>query len=89
MMQKTVMMAVHNDPKIRPTAMLVQIACRYNSEIYIGTGSSKVNAKSIMGMMTLGLDAGKEIEIMADGTDAALAVAELERFLTSNSGGIR
>ena len=71
MLKKTITIGLSSGLEARPIAMLVQIACRYNSEIYIGTGSSKVNAKSIMGMMTLGLDAGKEIEIMADGTDAA------------------
>ena len=83
MMQKTVMMAVHNDPKIRPTAMLVQIACRYNSEIYIGTGSSKVNAKSIMGMMALTLDKGMQVTIYADGTDEDVAVEKMESYLAS------
>ena len=39
----------------RPAAMLVQVASRYESSIHIENGSVKVNAKSIMGMMSLAL----------------------------------
>ena len=46
----------------RPVAMLVQVASQYESSVYIQTSENKrVNAKSIMGMMSLGLNAGERL----------------------------
>ena len=42
----------------------------------------KVNAKSIMGMMSLGLDNGETLTVVADGSDESAAVAHIERFLS-------
>ena len=54
----------------RPVAMLVQVASQYESSVYIQTGENKrVNAKSIMGMMGLGLNAGEKVTVEADGAD--------------------
>ena len=52
-----------------PIAELVQVACKFDSEIILESNNRKINAKSIMGMMTLGLEAGEEIMVEADGTD--------------------
>ena len=67
----------------RPAAMLVQVASRYESSIHIENGSKKVNAKSIMGMMTLGLDAGDSVTITANGADETEAMDQIEGYLTS------
>lgn len=61
-------------------AMLVQLASQYESQIYIETGSKKVNAKSIMGMMSLALNAGEQAVVIADGTDAESAVDHIEQY---------
>ena len=66
----------------RPVAMLVQVASQYESSIYVVDGTKKVNAKSIMGMMTLGLHVGDEIEVQADGSDAQVAIDKIEAFLS-------
>ena len=57
--------------------MLVQTASQYESKIYLETDGKRVNAKSIMGMMTLGLAAGGMIKVEADGTDEEQAVAQI------------
>lgn len=44
----------------------------------------KVNAKSIMGMMSLGLASGEEVTVVADGNDEDTAVVEIEKFLSGN-----
>ena len=67
----------------RPAAMLVQVASQYDSRIYLESGSKRVNAKSIMGMMTLGLIAGQSITVEADGADEDQAVAEIEEYLNN------
>ena len=46
--------------------------------------SKKVNAKSIMGMMTLGLAAGEQVTISADGADENQAVTDIEKYLSNN-----
>lgn len=65
-----------------PVAMLVQIASRFESRIYMAAGTRKVNAKSIMGMMALGLDDGEEINVSADGADEEAAVEALTGYLS-------
>ena len=69
------------DINTRPMAMIVQIASRYESSIHIINGESKANAKSIMGMMTMPLDAADQLEIAAEGPDEAEAVAALENYI--------
>ena len=67
----------------RPVALLVQVASQYGSEIYVESDNKKVNAKSIMGMMTLGLYAGETVTISANGDDEEEALANIEKFLSS------
>ena len=66
----------------RPVALLVQEASKYESTIYIQAGDKRVNAKSIMGMMSLGLDNGEQLEVTADGNDEQAAVEGIEHFLS-------
>lgn len=63
--------------------MLVQVASQYESTIYLETGSKRVNAKSIMGMMTLALMEGMDILVEADGNDETAAVSEIEKYLNN------
>lgn len=65
----------------RPTAMLVQLASQYDSSIHVISEASKFNAKSIMGMMALGLKKGGEITVTADGSDEEAAVESIENYL--------
>ncbi len=66
----------------RPVAMLVQVASQYDSSVYIESGDKRVNAKSIMGMMSLGLDIGEKVTVSAEGSDETAAVEGLENFLS-------
>ena len=59
----------------------MQIASRYDSSIYIEADSKRVNAKSIMGMMTLDLGSGEAITVSADGQDEEEAMQGVEDFL--------
>ncbi len=66
----------------RPVAMLVQIASQYESEIHLESDGKNVNAKSIMGMMTLGLDTGEKVTVTAEGSDEQEAVKSIEAYLS-------
>ena len=82
MTTKTVTIGLSEGLETRATAMLVQKACQFSSAIYVEAGNKKVNTKSIMGMMTLGLNKGEEVTIVANGEDEEAAIAEMEKFLT-------
>ncbi len=66
----------------RPVALFVQTASKYDSSIYVEHENKRVNAKSIMGMMTLGLNAGEEIVVSADGSDEMTAIEGIEKYLS-------
>ena len=56
MIRKPITIGISNGLEARPIALLVQVASQYASNIYLESQEKKVNAKSIMGMMSLGLD---------------------------------
>ena len=66
----------------RPASIFVKIANKYECSVIAKKGKTKVNGKSIMGLMMLAANEGAVITIEAQGTDADKAVHELERFLT-------
>ncbi len=84
MIRKIVTIELSSGLEARPIAMLVQVASQYESKIYVESESKRVNAKSIMGMMTLGLAAGDELVITADGDDEQQAISDIEKYLKSN-----
>jgi phosphocarrier protein len=67
----------------RPAAMLVQETKNFSSNIYFEKGNDRINAKSIMGIITLGAAYGTEIKIIAEGEDEQTAVAALVRLFES------
>lgn len=84
MIQKSMKIQLSSGLEARPVAVLVQKASQYDSTVYIEAEGKKVNAKSIMGMMSLGLDMGEEITVIADGKDEDAAVDSIEAFLSGN-----
>ncbi len=65
-----------------PIAFLVQTASQFESKIYIDCEDKHVNAKSIMGMMTLTLEKGTKVSVSADGSDEDRALTKIGEFLT-------
>ena len=81
MIKKNIDVSVDGDGA-RPIAMLVQLASQFKSDIELRRDTMTVNAKSIMGMMTLGLVQGQKLEISIDGEDEEAAMKEMEGYLT-------
>lgn len=81
MTTKTITIQLPSGLEARPVAMLVQIASQFESSIYVQSGEKKVNAKSIMGMMSLVLPSGEQIDVSAEGKDEEVAVNEIESYL--------
>ena len=69
----------------RPAGILVKAIAKKTSDIKIKKAGDarEVNAKSIMGMMTLGLDAGEEITLSANGDDENAAMESIEQYLSN------
>lgn len=84
MIQKSIQIKLETGLEARPVAMLVQVASQFESTVYINADDRKVNAKSIMGMMSLGLASGEQVTVVAEGSDENAAVEEIEKFLSGN-----
>lgn len=84
MIQKSMKIQLSTGLEARPVAVLVQRASQYDSTVYIQAEGKKVNAKSIMGMMSLGLDMGEEVTVIADGNDESDAIESIEKYLSGN-----
>ena len=81
MLKKTITIGLSSGLEARPVAMLVQIASQYESVIYVERQNTRVNAKSIMGMITLGMGTGEQITVSADGADETAAMEGIESYL--------
>lgn len=82
MIEKTVVVSMMGEAEERPVAVLVQVASQYESRVHLVTGDKKINAKSIMGMMSMDFADGTELKIVADGADENEAVAAIAAHLT-------
>ena len=81
MIRKLVTMQNEKGLDARPIALLVQEASQFSSRILLEVGSKKINAKSIMGMMSLTLQDGDEVDVIAEGEDEEAAAERIEKFL--------
>ena len=85
MTEKLIEIKMSEDLDARPIAMLVQIASRHESSIYLMAEGKKVNAKSIMGMMSLVLNQGETVAGVADGKDEHEAIAQIGDYLSGKT----
>ena len=70
----------------RPASVFVQTASKFKSKVQIAAKGKKVDAKSILMIMSMGLSNGTEITISADGPDADEAVTKLVELVDSKFG---
>jgi phosphocarrier protein len=83
MYEKTVKVSNRAGIHARPASMLVEKTKDFKSSIYFQSGDSVINAKSILGIITLGAAYGNEIRIFAEGDDEEEAVNALIRVFDS------
>lgn len=83
MVSKKIVINISGGLEARPVAMLVQLASQFESRIYLESDDKKVNAKSIMGMMSLGLASGETVTVTAEGPDEEKAIENIEKFLSN------
>lgn len=70
----------------RPAALIVRAAVEYESDVWISNGEERVNAKSIMGVMTLAASGGTSVVVTADGEDSAEAAEAVAEVIRSGFG---
>ena len=81
-MRKEMVVQLAGGLEARPIAVLVQVASQYESSIYLEADEKRVNAKSIMGMMTLALKAGEKLIVEANGRDEEAAIEGIEKYIS-------
>ena len=86
MTQETVMIENKTGIHARPASVFVQTATKFKSKIQIEAKGKKVDAKSILMLMSMGLVKGTELTIIAEGEDEAAAVKELADLVKSKFG---
>jgi catabolite repression HPr-like protein len=85
MVEKQVEVKLKTGLQARPAAMFVQEANRFSSDVFIEKDGKKVNAKSIMGLMSLAVSSGSTITLIADGNDEAEALNALSQYIQRES----
>jgi len=83
--EKEVTVKLKSGLQARPAAQFVQEANRFSSDIFIEKDGKKVNAKSIMGLMSLAAGSGASIKLIAEGPDEEEALAKLAAFVEDDS----
>ncbi|MBD3245425.1 MAG: HPr family phosphocarrier protein [Candidatus Omnitrophica bacterium] len=66
---------------VRPAAVFVQIANKFDSRVFLEKNGERVDGKSIITILSLGVHKGMEVTLIAEGNDAAQAFAELKQYL--------
>ena len=70
----------------KSAAMLIQKASNYKSSIWVERDERKANAKSFLGLLSLGIANESKIVIIAEGADEAKAINEIEDYIKSGFG---
>ncbi|APT45207.1 HPr family phosphocarrier protein [Bacillus safensis] len=85
MVEKTVTIQLKTGLQARPAALFVQKANRFGADIFLEKDGKKVNAKSIMGLMSLAISSGVTVTLIADGADEQEAIEALTDFINQEN----
>lgn len=83
--ERKVVVQLKTGLQARPAALFVQEANRFASDVFIEKEGRKVNAKSIMGVMSLAIGTGTEVTLSADGSDADQVVSSLSVYVSKEA----
>jgi phosphocarrier protein len=83
MTEKTITVSNRAGIHARPSALLVQATKNFKSKIFLERGADRINAKSIMGIITLGAAYGTELKVIAEGEDEEEAVDTVIKLFES------
>ncbi|MBL7997964.1 MAG: HPr family phosphocarrier protein [Candidatus Kapabacteria bacterium] len=87
MVEQTVTVKNRAGVHTRPAAMIVKLAAQFKSDIsFIGENSMRINAKSIIGVMTLAAAQGTDLHIITNGADETDALSKMVALFDSGFG---
>ena len=84
MLQKSIVIANRDGLDAKSAAQLVQVACRYRAQILMEQGNKIINAKSMMGVLSLGAGARREILLSVNGVDEQEAMQAVTTLLQTD-----
>ena len=82
--EETIVLTNSNGLHVRPAAVFVQLASKYDSTVNLEKDGESVDGKSIIAILSLGLNCGSSVTLIVDGDDAQEAFPELKKFLETN-----
>ena len=85
MTQRNIVIGLRDGMEARPVALFVQLAGQFESLVTVIYKGKKVNAKSIMGMMSLGIGRGEEVTVLTEGPDEEDAMERIDDYLTGKA----
>lgn len=80
-MKENVIFRCKEETLMKAVAMLIQISSGFSASIYIAKQGRRANAKSLLGVLSLGIADGDCLEITADGNDGELAICQLKGYM--------
>ena len=81
MVTKSVVFQCDDDWQMKSAALLTQKASAFRASVYLGKDDRRANAKSLLGVMSLGLADGDELVVSADGEDEQVAIDTITGYL--------
>lgn len=88
MIVKEILIKSSSGLQSKSAAIFIQKASNYKSSIWISKDERKANAKSLLGVLSLGIGSGTKLSVTIEGEDEAEAAAELQKYLVSDMGEI-
>ncbi|NLC89637.1 MAG: HPr family phosphocarrier protein [Clostridiaceae bacterium] len=85
MISKEVCFACDEDTHMKSIALLIQKASNFDSSIYIEKDDRRANAKSLLGVMSLGIDSGDRLMVVAEGEDEEAAVELIVDYMADTA----
>lgn len=79
--EQNVVVQLESGLQARPAAKFVQEANRFSADVFLEKGEKQVNAKSIMGVMSLAIGSGEEVTLKAEGVDEETALSTLASLM--------
>lgn len=81
MVKKEITFQFEDDMQMKAVAVLIQKASSYRSNIWLQAGERRANCKSLLGVMSLGIENGMNLEVSAEGPDEDYAIAAIVDYL--------
>jgi phosphotransferase system HPr (HPr) family protein len=83
MIEKEITVTIENGLHARPAADFVKKVNQYKSKVELVIGEKRINAKSILNLMSVAINEGQTIKVITDGDDEKEALTFIDSFLQS------